>query len=58
MREQQQQHKRLDDRSRSRSNYNDETDTDNESYHEVYVTPVERGEFERPDLDGEEGLAF
>ncbi|KAL8683289.1 MAG: hypothetical protein Q9186_000791 [Xanthomendoza sp. 1 TL-2023] len=50
-------HKRHDDRrSRSRSNY--ETDTDDESFHEVYVTPVERGEFERPDLDGEEGLAF
>lgn len=53
---QQQYHKRFDDRSRSRSNH--ETDTDDESLHEVYVTPVERGEFERPDLDGEEGLAF
>ncbi|KAL9005598.1 MAG: hypothetical protein Q9188_001646 [Gyalolechia gomerana] len=47
-----------DDRSRSRSNYNDETDTDEETFHEVYVTPVERGEFERGDLEGEEGLAF
>ncbi|KAL8770640.1 MAG: hypothetical protein Q9209_003708 [Squamulea sp. 1 TL-2023] len=55
---QQHHHERLDDRSRSRSNYHDETDTDDESFHEVYVTPVERGEFERPDLDGEEGLAF
>lgn len=56
---QQQQHqKRLDERSRSRSNYNNETDTDDEDFHEVYVTPVERGELERPDLDGEEGLAF
>ncbi|KAL8809776.1 MAG: hypothetical protein Q9200_003129 [Gallowayella weberi] len=54
--QQQQQHRRHDDRSRSRSNY--ETDTDDESFHEVYVTPVERGEFERADLDGEEGLAF
>ncbi|KAL8669499.1 MAG: hypothetical protein Q9168_005912 [Polycauliona sp. 1 TL-2023] len=55
---QQQYHKHLDERSRSRSNYNDETDTDDEDFHEVYVTPVERGEMERPDLDGEEGLAF
>ncbi|KAL8731404.1 MAG: hypothetical protein Q9181_004320 [Wetmoreana brouardii] len=47
-----------DDRSRSRSNYNDETDTDEETFHEVYVTPVERGEYERGDLEGEEGLAF
>ncbi len=53
-----QHHKRLDDRSRSRSTHNAGTDTDDESFHEVYVTPVERGEFERPDLDGEEGLAF
>ncbi|KAL8910470.1 MAG: hypothetical protein Q9171_004221 [Xanthocarpia ochracea] len=55
---QRQHHKRLDDRSRSRSTHNAGTDTDDESFHEVYVTPVERGEFERPDLDGEEGLAF
>ncbi|KAL8937515.1 MAG: hypothetical protein Q9211_003652 [Gyalolechia sp. 1 TL-2023] len=57
----QQQHQRQiykDDRSRSRSNHNDETDTDEETFHEVYVTPVERGEFERGDLEGEEGLAF
>lgn len=47
-----------DDRSTSRSNYNDETDTDEETFHEVYVTPIERGEFERGDLIGEEGLAF
>ncbi|KAL9604033.1 MAG: hypothetical protein Q9219_000795 [cf. Caloplaca sp. 3 TL-2023] len=46
------------DRSRSTSNYNDETDTDEEMYHEVFVTPVERGELEREDLEGEEGLAF
>ncbi|KAL8659940.1 MAG: hypothetical protein Q9226_000162 [Calogaya cf. arnoldii] len=58
VRQQQQHHKRHDDRSTSRSNHNDETDTDDESFHEVYVTPVERGELERPDLDGEEGLAF
>ncbi|KAL8692477.1 MAG: hypothetical protein Q9218_002513 [Villophora microphyllina] len=57
MREQQQQ-RFHDERSRSRSNYNDETDTDEDTFHEVYVTPVERGEFERPDLEGEEGLAF
>ena len=44
------------ERSRSRSNY-DETDTDDETFHEVYVTPVERGEFEGHDLE-EEGLAF
>ncbi|KAI4204876.1 MAG: hypothetical protein LQ346_001541 [Caloplaca aetnensis] len=58
MRQRQQQQRYDEDRSRSRSNYNDETDTDEETYHEVYVTPVERGEFERGDLDGEEGLAF
>ncbi|KAL8869820.1 MAG: hypothetical protein Q9174_003977 [Haloplaca sp. 1 TL-2023] len=46
------------DSNESRSNYHDETDTDEETFHEVYVTPVERGEFERADLDGEEGLAF
>ncbi|KAL9054314.1 MAG: hypothetical protein Q9206_003594 [Seirophora lacunosa] len=51
-------HRYPDDRSRSRSNYNDETDTDDETYQEVYVTPVERGEFERGDLEGPEGLAF
>lgn len=55
---QQQHHRFHDERSRSRSNYNDETDTDEETFHEVYVTPVERGEFERGDLEGEEGLAF
>ena len=55
---QQQQRRYRGDRSRSRSNYNDETDTDEETFHEVYVTPVERGEFERADLEGEEGLAF
>lgn len=54
----QQQRRYHADRSRSRSNYNDETDTDEETFHDVYVTPVERGEFERPDLEGEEGLAF
>ena len=56
--QQQQQHSYRDDGSRSRSNYNDETDTDDETFHEIYVTPVERGEFERADLEGEEGLAF
>ncbi|KAL8665240.1 MAG: hypothetical protein Q9202_002462 [Teloschistes flavicans] len=55
---QQQQQRFHDERSRSRSNYNDETDTDEEASHDVYVTPIERGEFERPDLEGEEGLAF
>lgn len=55
----QQRHQRLrSDRSTSRSNYDEETDTDDETFHEVYVTPVERGEFERGDLEGEEGLAF
>ncbi|KAL8762459.1 MAG: hypothetical protein Q9184_001542 [Pyrenodesmia sp. 2 TL-2023] len=58
IRQRQQQQRCNEDRSRSRSNYNDETDTDEETYHEVYVTPVERGEFERGDLEGEEGLAF
>lgn len=35
------------------------TDTDDASFHEVYVTPVERGEFERDHLPvEEEGVAF
>ena len=43
---------------RRSSNYGDETDTD-ESFHDVYVTPVERGELERQDLDERlEGVAF
>lgn len=40
------------------SNYSGDTDTDEDNFHEVYVTPVERGEFERDDFDGEEGVAF
>lgn len=37
----------------------DETDTDDASFHEVYVTPVERGEVERERLAAEEeGVAF
>jgi len=40
------------------SNYSGETDTDEDNLHDVYVTPVERGEFERNDFDGEEGVAF
>ena len=40
------------------SNYSEETDTDDDAFHEVYVTPVERGEFERGSFDGEEGVAF
>ena len=40
------------------SNYSEETDTDDDAFHEVYVTPVERGEFERRSFDGEEGVAF
>ncbi|KAL8820487.1 MAG: hypothetical protein Q9191_007506 [Dirinaria sp. TL-2023a] len=40
------------------SNYSGDTDTDDDNFHEVYVTPVERGEFERDDFDGEEGVAF
>jgi len=40
------------------SNYSGETDTDEDNFHDVYVTPVERGEFERDDFDGEEGVAF
>ena len=42
------------------SNYSEETDTstDDDAFHEVYVTPVERGEFERESFDGEEGVAF
>lgn len=45
------------ERGRS-SNYSGETDTDDDNFHDVYVTPVERGEFERDDFEGEEGLAF
>ena len=41
------------------SNYSDEeTDTDDDAFHDVYVTPVERGEFERESFEGEEGVAF
>jgi len=40
------------------SNYSGETDTDEDNLHDVYVTPVERGELERNDFDGEEGVAF
>ena len=41
------------------SNFSDETDTDDASFHDVYVTPVERGEFERQELSAEEeGVAF
>ena len=40
------------------SNYSEGTDTDDDAFHEVYVTPVERGEFERESFDGEEGVAF
>lgn len=36
-----------------------EVDTDEQSFHDVYVTPVERGEFERARIaTGEEGVAF
>lgn len=36
-----------------------EADTDEQSFHDVYVTPVERGEFERARLAAEEeGVAF
>lgn len=46
-------------RTRGRSSHYSETDTDDASFHEVYVTPVERGEFEREHLEaGEEGVAF
>ena len=40
------------------SNYSEGTDTDDDAFHDVYVTPVERGEFERETFDGEEGVAF
>ena len=46
-------------RGRGRSSNYSETDTDDASFHEVYVTPVERGEFERQHLGPtEEGVAF
>lgn len=39
--------------------YDADTDTDDASFHEVYVTPVERGELERGYLRAEEeGVAF
>ena len=41
------------------SNYSeDEADTDEENFQDVYVTPVERGEFERQQLEMAEGVAF
>lgn len=46
-------------RYRRRSSTYTETDTDDASFHEVYVTPVERGEYEREQLGvDEEGVAF
>ena len=50
----------FDDRQRRgrSSNYSGDTDTDEDNFHDVYVTPVERGEYERDDFDGEEGVAF
>lgn len=46
-------------RYRRRSSTYTETDTDDASLHEVYVTPVERGEYEREQLAvEEEGVAF
>ncbi|MCJ1469560.1 hypothetical protein MMC07_008194 [Pseudocyphellaria aurata] len=46
-------------RYRRRSSTYTETDTDDASFHEVYVTPVERGEYEREQLGvEEEGVAF
>lgn len=46
-------------RGRGRSSNYSETDTDDASFQDVYVTPVERGEIERHQLDAtEEGVAF
>lgn len=46
-------------RSRPREYDAETTDTDDASFHEVYVTPVERGELERAYLPAEEeGVAF
>lgn len=46
-------------RPRSSTYTEAETDTDDASFHEVYVTPVERGEYERAQLGvEEEGVAF
>lgn len=45
-------------RGRSSNYSEEETDTDDDAFHDVYVTPVERGEFERETFDGEEGVAF
>ncbi len=45
-------------RGRSSNYSGDETDTDDEKFHDVYVTPVERGEYERQQLEIAEGVAF
>ena len=45
-------------RGRSSNYSGDETDTDEENFQDVYVTPVERGEFERQQLEMAEGVAF
>lgn len=60
-----------DDRRRRRHTYRQErgrssvysedqetTDTDDDNFHDVYVTPVERGEYERRQLKIAEGVAF
>lgn len=45
-------------RGRSSNYSEDETSTDDENFHDVYVTPVERGEYERQQLEIAEGVAF
>ena len=45
-------------RGRSSIYSNEETDTDDENFQDVYVTPVERGEYEREQLQIAEGVAF
>ena len=45
-------------RGRSSNYSGDETDTDEENFQDVYVTPVERGEYERQQLEMAEGVAF
>jgi len=45
-------------RGRSSNYSEDDENTDDDNFHDVYVTPVERGEYERQQLEIAEGVAF
>lgn len=45
-------------RGRSSNYSEDDENTDDDNFHDVYVTPVERGEHERQQLEIAEGVAF